>query len=87
MLYVCYVNPGKVAFNDLLSTALEVDVSWIELPSSRARVLLSPLSIPLSLQQAHARVFGLLLQAHPHVFGSLLQARAHVLGLLFQILS
>ena len=42
----------------------------------RARVSLSPFSVPLSPQQAHARVFGLLPQAH-----------VRVLGLIHQILS
>ena len=50
-------------FNDLLlSTALEVDVSWIGLHLSRVRVSLSPVSTPLSPQLAHARVLGLLLR-------------------------
>ena len=79
-LYFCHLNPGKVPFNNLLlSTALEV--SQVGLHFFRARMSLSPFSIPLSPPQAHARVFGLLLQAHAHVF-SLLQVRVHALGLI-----
>ena len=92
--YCCHFNPGKAPFNDLLSTALEVDVSWIvracvslspsSLPLSPQH--LPPFSVPLSPRQAHVRVFGLLLQAHARVFGLLLQARVRVSALLLQIL-
>ena len=58
-------------FNDLLSTALEV--SGVELHLSRTDVSLSPFATPLSPQQAHARVSGLLLPADTHVFGLLLR--------------
>ena len=63
-LYLCHVNAGKAPFNDLLvsTLVLEVDVARIGLRLSRAHMSLSPFSIPLSPQQAHARVLGLLLQ-------------------------
>ena len=62
-LYLCHFNAGKAPFNDLLlSTVLEVDVARIGLRLCRAHMSLSPLPIPLSPQQAHARVLGLRLQ-------------------------
>ena len=51
----------------------------------RACVSLSPFSIPLSPQQAHARVLGLLPQAHACAVGLLLQVRVRVLCLILQI--
>ena len=92
--YCCHFDPGKAPFNDLLSTALEVDVPWMGCarvslsPSSfpLPPQLLPPFSVPLLPQQAHLRVFGLLLQAHARVFGLLLQARVRVSALLLQIL-